>query len=225
MLTPRKKMTRKELHKDPLLQKVATISDYAQEHQKRITYVLVGIVIAAAVAWMYIDKRNDDNAESLNKLAAPERIFQSGDYREAIKRLEKYCAEYDGSIGGGIGTYYLAVSYLQTDQFDFALENFQKYVDDYADNEVFTASSMAGMASCYEALNKYDEACRQYERVISKFPGFFLRPTYMMSLSRCYRLTNQPDQAREWLDKIVKEYPETNHARDAKIALEETGGA
>lgn len=223
MLTPRKKMTRKELHKDPLLQKVATITDYAQENQKRITYVMAGIAIAVVAVYAYFSYRDNTNAESLNKLTAAERIFQSGDYREAIKRLEKYCAEYEGTAGGGIGTYYLAVSYLNTDQFDFALENFQKYVDDYGDNEVFTASAYAGLASCYEALNKYEDACDTYEKVISKFPEFFQRPGYMMSLSRCYRLLNQPDNARTWLDKIVKEYPESSYARDAKIALEEIG--
>ncbi len=219
MLTPRKKMTRKELHKDPLMQKVAAVTDYAQANRDRLMYVVGGIAALVVAVYVYFNYRSTLDTESINRLSTPERIFFSGDYREAIKRLEKYCAEYEGTQGGGIGT----VSYYQTDQFDFALSNYRIYVDDYGDQEVYAAASMAGMAACYEALNQHLEAADQYEKVIAKYPDFFQRPGYMIHLARCFKNLGDNVTAKAWLDRVVKEYPESSYARDARNAIDEMG--
>jgi TolA-binding protein len=223
MLTPRKKISRKELHKDPLLNKIATVSDYAEVHRQTITRVAIGVAALAVVVYAYVTYRQSQNDEALNKLVSAEQVYFSGDYREAIRRLEKYCTEYDGTDGGGIGTYYLANSYFNTDQYDFALTNYEKYLDDYSDNEVFTVSSMLGIAACYEGLNKYQEAVAQYETTLKKYPESHAKAEIMMDLARAYRVMSQPDNARTWYGKIVKEFPESSLSREAKSALEELG--
>lgn len=223
MLTPRKKISRKELHKDPLLNKIATVSDYAEVHRQTIMRVAMAVAVLAVVVYAYVTYRHSQNDESLNKLVPAEQVYFAGDYREAIRRLEKYCTEYDGTSGGGSGTYYLANSYFNTDQYDFALTNYEKYLDDYSDNEVFTMSSMLGIAACYEGLNKYQEAVAQYESVLKKYPDSHAKAEIMMSLARAYRVMNQPDNARTWYGKIVKEFPESSLSREAKSALEELG--
>ncbi len=223
MLTPRKKISRKELHKDPLLSKIAAASDYAQENRQLITRIVTGVIIAAVAVYAYVTYHNSQNEESVNKLVPAEQVYLSGDYREAIRRLEKFCTEYDGTTGGGVGTYYLANSYFNTDQYDFALTNYQKYVDDYADNEVFTLSSMLGIAACHEGLNKYQEAVGQYETVLKKFPNAYNKADIMMSIARAYRVMQQSDNAKSWYEKIVKDFPESSISREAKSALEELG--
>ncbi len=223
MLTPRKKISRKELHKDPLLNKIATVSDYAETHRQLITRAVMAVVVVAVAVYAYVTYRHSQNDESLNKLVSAEQVYFSGDFREAIRRLEKYCTEYDGTTGGGIGTYYLANSYFNTDQYDFALTNYEKYLDDYSDNEVFNISSMLGIAACYEGLNKYQEAVGQYEATLKKYPESHSKAEIMMSLARAYRTMSQPENARTWYGKIVKEFPESSLSREAKSALEELG--
>lgn len=223
MLTPRKKISRKELHKDPLLNKIATVSDFTHENRPMITRIAMAVAVLAVVVYVFVTYRNSQNEESINKLVFAEQVYFSGDYREAIRRLEKYCAEYDGTKGGSVGTYYLANSYFNTDQFDFALTNYQKYIDDYGDNEVFTVSSMLGIAACYEGLNKYQDAADQYEKTLKKYANSYNKPDIMMSLARVYRLMNQMDNAKTWYSKIVKEFPESSVSREAKSALEELG--
>jgi TolA-binding protein len=223
MLTPRKKFSRKELHKDPLLQKIAVASDLAQTHKQKVMAGAVGLLVLAAAIYGYLSYRHDRNDESINKLAAAEQVYFSGDFRESIRRLEKFCAEYDGATGAGIATFYLAHSYYNTDQFDFALEKYKSYVDDYNDNKLFTVSSMIGIAACYEGQNKYQEAAEQYKKVIDKYPDAYQKADCMMSLARCCRTLNQSEEAKGWYSKIVKEYPESIYARDAKTALDELG--
>jgi TolA-binding protein len=223
MLTPRKKISRKELHKDPLLNKIATVSDYAQDNRQIITRVVMAVAVLAIAVYAYVTYHNAQNEESVNKLVSAEQVYLSGDYREAIRRLEKYCTEYEGTKGGSVGTYYLANSYFNTDQFDFALTNYQKYVDDYGDNEVFAVSSMLGIAACNEGLNKYQEAADQYEKTLNKYPNALNKADIMMSLARVYRVMNKADNAKSWYGKIVKEFPESSLSREAKSALEELG--
>lgn len=223
MLTPRKKLTRKELHKDPLLEKVALVTDMAQVHSQKLTYAAIGLIALIAISYAYMTYKKDQDAESINKLVAAEQIFYSGDYKEAIRRLEKYCTEYEGTQGGGLGTFYLASSYYNTDQFDFALNYYNQYIDDYGDNSLLVVSSMAGIAACYEGQNKYEEAAQQYEKVVNQYPDFYLRGEYMMDAARCYKVLGKIDIAKQWFDKVIKELPETVYSRDAKLALDELG--
>lgn len=223
MLTPRKKISRKELHKDPLLNKIATVSDFTQDNRQMITRIAMAVAAVAVIVYAYVTYHNSQNEESINKLVSAEQVYFSGDYRESIRRLEKYCTEYDGTKGGSAGTYYLANSYFNTDQFDFALTNYQKYLDDYGDNEVFTVSSMLGIAACYEGLNKFQEAVDQYEKTLKKFSDSHNKAEIMMSLARAYRVMNQTENAKIWYSKIVKEFPESSLSREAKSSLEELG--
>jgi TolA-binding protein len=223
MLTPRKKFSRKELHKDPLLSKIAAASDYAQVNRQFITRVLTGVAAACIAIYAYVTYRHSQNEESVNKLVSAEQVYFAGDYRETIRRLEKFCTEYDGTTGGGIGTYYLANSYFNTDQYDFALSNYEKYINDYGDNDVFRLSSMLGIAACYEGMNKYAEAVEKYELALKKFPDATNKAEIMMSIARVYRVMNQGDNAKAWYDKVVKEFPESSVSREAKSALEELG--
>ncbi|MBL7995287.1 tetratricopeptide repeat protein [bacterium] len=223
MLTPRKKISRKELQQDPLLNKIATVSDFTQANRQTIMRIAMAVGAVAVIIYAYVTYHKSQNEESINKLVSAEQIYFSGDYREAIRRLEKFCTEYEGTTGGSAGTYYLANSYFNTDQYDFALTNYEKYIDDYGDNEVFTVSSMLGIAACYEGLNKYQEAVDQYEKTLKKYSDNYNKAEIMMSLARAYRVMNQSDNAKTWYGRIVKEFPETSLSREAKSALEELG--
>ncbi len=223
MANPKKKLSRKQLHHDPLMEKVTAVTDFAQEHSKRIGYVVGGLAVLAIIIYSYVTYRDNQNTESINKLVPAEQVFFAGDYKESIRRLESYCAEWEGTDGGGIGTYYLATSYFNTDQFDFAKQYYEAYVDHYSDHEHFTASSIAGIAASWEGLNNYEEAISQYERVISKYPDFYMTPDYMLSLARCYKMIQKQDEAKKVYEQITKKYPETNYARDAKAGLDELG--
>ncbi len=221
MSNPKKKLSRKQLHHDPLMERVTAVSDFAQVHSKRIGYVIGGIALLAIIIYSYMTYRSNQNAESVNKLVTAEQVFFSGDYKEAIRRLERFIPEWEGTTGGGMGTYYLATAYFNTDQFDFAKQYYESYVNDYSDNELFAASSMAGIAACWEGLNNYDEAIGQYERTIGKFPDFYLTPEYMLSLARCYKMAQKYDEAKKVYERVTKDFPESNYARDARAGMEE----
>lgn len=223
MLTPRKKISRKELHQDALLTKMASASDFVQEHKEKLTYVVGGLAAIVIFSWAYFSYRSNQNTESVDKLVQAEQFYFAGNYREAIRRLEKFCTEYDGTTGGSLGTFYLANSYFNTDQFDYALENFEKYVDEYGDNQVLLVSAEAGIAACHEGLNQFQEAADYYEKIISKYDSAPNRAEMMMDLARCYKILNKAPKAKEWYQRIVDDYPASASARDAKAALEELG--
>ncbi len=223
MLTARKKFTRKELHKDPLLAKIATATDYAKLNRDKMSKALTGVVVAIAAVWGYMYYKSSIDEDSLNRLHQAEQAYLSGDNKEAIRRLAKYLAEFEGTKGGELATFYLANAYYQTDQFDFALEQYENYVDDYGSNELLTASAMAGIAACYEAQNKYADAAAQYEAVAGKFPEHYQRTEYMMGAARCYKMLGNVESAKSWYERVVKEYPETTYAREARLAMDEFG--
>ena len=104
----------------------------------------------------------------------------------------------------------------RTDQFDFALRHYQKYVDEYNEADEVSAACLAGVAASHEALDNYPEAIKLYHRVIDEYPQSFQKAEYMLALARCYGAQKQRAQAREWYDEVIRAYPETSYERTAQ---------
>jgi len=216
MLKPKKKLTRKELHKDPLMEKLTAISDYTQSNSKMISYTIAGTLILAVIVYGYINNRNTANAESMNKLFTAEQVYFGGNYVEAIRKLEKFCKLHEGTKGAALGEFYLANSYYNTNQFEFAIKHFEIYLDDYAHIKELTVTSIAGIAASHEGLDNYKEAVKYYQQAVEDYPDFYLRPDYMLALARCHKELGELQQAHNWFEQVIENYPDSKFARTAK---------
>jgi TolA-binding protein len=223
MLTPKKKLTRQQMKEDKLVTMYFKANDYISKHMREIAYAVIGAVAVVALAfYMMYSKRTAENDASV-ELAKAKIEFARRDYTKAVDILKKLLEIYDGTTSAGIGTIYLAQSYLRLQDYANAEAAFQSYLDDYDDDRLLSGSAAAGIAATYDERKEYPKAAELYEKAANDFSDSMYAPGWLMDAARCYALAGNKASARLALKKIIENYPKTSILDDAKSHLAEFG--
>ena len=153
MLKPKKKITKKEIQRDPFLETV----DQAQAHleENRSRYLQIGIAVLAILIGFNVFSNNSQNAnkEASSSLGDALLTLDLNDQTTAKFQLETVINEYENTASASLAEYYLGkMSYDNNDNV-----NAEKYLNSYLDNNPkgFLASS-SGMILADIAVSKKD---------------------------------------------------------------------
>ena len=130
MLRPKKKITKKEIQRDPFLETV----DQAQAHleENRSRYLQIGIVILAILIGINVFSNNSQNAnkEASSSLGDALLTLDLNDQTTAKFQLETVINEYENTTSASLAEYYLGkISYDNNDNV-----NAEKYLNSYLNN-------------------------------------------------------------------------------------------
>lgn len=209
MLTPRKKITKKELKKDPLVTYAFLIQDFFARHKKNIFYWTVGIIAIIGLTVIVYNSRKSGEAAAFTRVGQTELLYTRGQYKEAAAQFLQIINEFSGTNAGGLATFYLANCYYYSNNFEEAKKYYQQYIDDYSSDPDITASSYAGIAACLENNKQYDEAIKQYTIAIQKSPKGYAVPQYYIDIARCYQLSGKIDDARSSYKQVIEKFSDS----------------
>ena len=130
MLRPKKKITKKEIQRDPFLETV----DQAQAHleENRSRYLQIGIVILAILIGINVLSNNSQNAnkEASSSLGDALLTLDLNDQTTAKFQFETVINEYENTTSASLAEYYLGkMSYDNNDNV-----NAEKYLSSYLNN-------------------------------------------------------------------------------------------
>ena len=130
MLRPKKKITKKEIQRDPFLETV----DQAQAHleENRSKYLQVGIAIVALLIGFNIISNNSQirNKEASSSLGDALLTLDLNDQTTAQFQLETVINKYENTASASLAEYYLGkISYDDND-----IVNAEKYLRSYLNN-------------------------------------------------------------------------------------------
>ena len=168
---------------------------------------------------MYYSKKRSGGL-AISEVGIAQLIYQSGDITSAIGAFEEVINKYEGTKGAGIAVYYAGDCYYRMQEFDEAQIYFQKYLDDYEDNDILTSSSISGIAACLEEKGEYLQAVENYRRAVDKFPDGFNAPRNLLDMARCYELAGMKNEAGESYKEVIEKYPSSIYVREATIMLD-----
>lgn len=104
------------------------------------------------------------------KLEAAIRLYQKGDYQQAIKYLD------DASTGSNIveaGKYtLLGDCYVNLENYDKALSSYDKAISEADNNPQIVPFVLVKKANIYRAQGKYDEEYNAYKTIFDKYPEY-----------------------------------------------------
>ena len=136
MLQKKKKLSRKEIKQDKLIDFFHNAEMYFEKYKNKIfTYAAVLVVVAAAV-YFYLNQKSENNEKAGLELSRIMSFYDQGAYLEAIEGkqgsniigLKKIVEEYDGTENGETAKIYLANCYSYLGNYDEAI----KYYEDYS---------------------------------------------------------------------------------------------
>lgn len=176
MLTKQKKLSRKEIKEDKLVEFYYRSQSFFEENKNTIImYLGIAALVVVAVIF-YLNYRSGQNEEAGMHLSKVMEMYDMGDYLGAIEGkkdvkllgLKDIVAEYGSTENGETAKIFLANSYANLGK----PEDAYKYYEDYSgDIDIYVAASLAGQASYFASKNEYEKAADLYlnaSRVIKK---------------------------------------------------------
>ncbi|MDT3696353.1 MAG: tetratricopeptide repeat protein [Ignavibacterium sp.] len=211
MLTKQKKLSRKQIKEDKLVEYYYKSIAFFEENKNRIMMYVGAVAVVIIAVILFLNYRSDQNEEAGYHLSKVMDMYDSGDYLGAIEGrkdtkllgLKDIVAEYGSTENGETAKIYLANCYSNLGKTDDAF----KYYDDYSgDIDIFISASLAGQASYYALKDEYKKAADLYlnaSRVIKKDVR---NADYIYQAAVNYFEAGDQEQAKTLFETIKDEY-------------------
>jgi len=225
MLTPKKKLTKREIKQDKLVTTWFKVNDWLRQHTREVVMIVGGVALVIGLLIFFNWMKTSDEQNAAEKLAQARAEYNKSNYTAAIPILEKLVSEYGGSQSTGMAMIYLANAYMHTKDYANAEKYYNKYLDDGDNDPILAISAAFGVAATYEERGEFAKAATLYDKAANEYDASYRAPQLLMSAARCYKQANQAEPARRALQKLIDKYPKSNLVEDAKLLLAETGQA
>lgn len=130
MLKPGRKILRKEIKKDPLLDYLQKIENGFEENRKTIINVLIIFIAIIITGSLYVNNQSDIELESSSAFGAALVAYSNSDYDNAKFQFESISSNYEGTENEIFSNYYLGKIAYELGKFDEA----KFLLNDFLDN-------------------------------------------------------------------------------------------
>ncbi len=220
MLTPKKKISKRELKEDALVSTYVKATTFYEEHKRVISIGVTVFAVLVIAIIVYGKNRSDNNVNASTALGNVYQLFDGGQYQLAvdgvpernIKGLKAIVDDYGNSQAGEIARFYLGTAYYHLGKYDEAIEQLKKA--DLSD-ETLEISRLSGIACACEAKGLHKEAAEYFEKAATKDPKDVNAAENLDNAARNYAQAGEKETALGLYRKLKKTYPSTPVGRDA----------
>lgn len=216
MLRARKKISKKELKHDPLLEMIFKVETFFRNYSKEVGYGVIGIVALVIVGVMLMNSKSEAEVDAAAAVGIAQFKYVTGDFQDAIVRLEDALRKYPGTDAATQGLFYLGSANYQANNKNDAEKYFRDFLDENSDDALLVASAYAGIAAVREDNEDFTEAANFYREAADKAESQFQVEMYTISAVRNFHKSGRSEIAL----KLI-----TNMLDDDKVSLETKNSA
>jgi len=163
MLTPKKKLTKKELKHDPLLDSLEKGKEFYEENSKQIMTAVIVVLAVLVLGWGWMNSVESTRNEAMLASTKTTLAALGGVDDNVMAELESVVDEYSGNDAISQVTYQLAVAKLAADDFTGARDLF-KTLANSSDKQLKIAGKLK-LAYISEKEQNYEDAAARYLEV------------------------------------------------------------
>jgi len=221
----RKRISRKGLKHDALVETAAKSTKFVEEHLNKVIIGAV-VVVVAVLAFNFIQRgRRAAEAEAGAQLAAATSTLNQGLSLQAMQQFEELIASHPGSQSAGAATCYLGVIRFHEGDHDEALARFDEYLRRYRGQSVtLRKTALEGKAAIYEQRREFAEAAQAYVQ-LADFAADQDEPTAAAkSLSdamRCHLSAGDWNAVAAIAARLLEDHGDTRWGQIARVRLAE----
>jgi len=224
MLKARKRITKRQIKEDKFVTIYFKSVDFIKQNSSKFTTGLIALIVIIALVILFVRSKRTAELNASEELAKANAKIAQGELQQAIDILLNMSDNYSGTNSASKGIYLLALTYFQKGEYENALSNFQKYLDNIGSDPILNSAAYSGIGACLEQQGKFLEAAQSYEKGATKFSDHFNAPQQLMDAGRCYTRTNRVVEARQCYEVILEKYPEAGFKNDAELYLAKLKG-
>jgi len=216
------KLTKRQVKEDKFTTFMLTTKTQITENWQFYVIGLVAVIVLVAAAVWYVNHESTAEVDAAKKLSDAVGQYQSGNNQVAILALNQVIDNYGGTTSARTATYILAGLYLSSRSYDDAVRMFQKYLDDYKDNQLERAAAFAGIAAAHEGQASFAQAAEYFVKAVGEYPDGPLEADYRCGAVRNFIQAGDLASAKVQVDTLKEKHGGTESARRAERLFAET---
>ena len=159
MLKPKRKISKKEIKRDPFLESIFSIKTHFTDKKQRYTRIILAVLAVFIIGSFYL-KSQDTNMDSAENILSKAMVFLAlNDEDNAMIHLQEVIDEYGSTVAGRNASFYLGRIYLDKGEYDLALPYFEQYAAK-GRNPILTGSVYQAMVNIYRSKQDLPNAIK-----------------------------------------------------------------
>ena len=198
----RRRLSKHELKEDAFTTAIFTAREWIQDNM-RLVAIFAGVVVAVIVlAWAgtnYFSGREDTAARLFGEGGVE---LRSNNLAGAIISFQQVIDEYPASDVAGLACFQLADAHFRQRNFDDARLAYQRYIDEFGDDDMLAGSAWAGLAAIDEQAGDYAAAVEKNIRAADVDPKTFHATEYLRHAMRSAIAAQDTQGALQAFEKL-----------------------
>ena len=159
MLKPKRKISKKEIKRDPFVEGVFSIKMHLTEKKQYYTRIILSVLAVFILGSFYM-KNQDSNRETSKNILSKAMVFIAlNDEDNAMIYLQEVIDEFENTVAGRNASFYIGRIYLDQGEYDLALPHFERYAAK-GRNSILTGSVYEAMADIYQSKQDLPNAIK-----------------------------------------------------------------
>ena len=219
MLRPNKKITRKEIQRDPLLESV----DRAQAHleDNRSLYLKIGIGLIAVL--LFFNFRSDQNAKHSTEASATLGkalvTLDQGDKSSAKFQLETVFNEFEGTSSALTACYYLGKMEYELDNISGAERYLSTFIKKNSKDPLAPSAAIM-LSDIFMGSDNVDDALKMVNKALKNSNKYDTRSLEIAKV-KILLAQNKKGEAKEIIERLLNE---NDLSTDHKQSVQEMQG-
>ena len=220
MLKPKRKITRKEIKKDPLLETIDSIEAKFEKNKKTYGNVAIIVLFVLIGGYIFTNKQNQNKIDSSSSLGLAMVAYSNMDYENAKFQFESIKSDFGNTTSANSSTYFLGkIAYENSDFINSSLHlnDFLKYSND----DILVCGALKLLTEISLKNNNFEEALRNLDKAKNyKFSNSLMLDLELMKASTFLKMDDLKN-GKAILEEIANQKDIPSHI---KQRLEELYG-
>ena len=212
MLKPKRKITRKEIKKDPFLESIDKLENNFEQNKKTYLNIAIGLIASILVINILLNKQSQKNIDSNSDLGMALVAFDNEDYDNAKFQFETIVSEYSGTNSSNVANYYLGKISFENDDLDKSKTYLNAYLKDPEPN-ILIPGAIKMLSNIALKSSEYDKAIKLLDRGIRLDLNSDIINDFKLLKVSILKDQGKPEIAQNILDEILKEEKLPNHLK------------
>jgi len=216
MLRKHKKLTKKELKKDPLLIMTAQVLDFLRAEWLKIVSTILAVVLVITAATFVVKgrKRSQINAYDAALTAVQNNAPEAPDLLKAVTE------KYGSSTYAADALLRLGNMYFRQKEYDTSEKYFKQYIDKYAGDPFSDFNAYRGLGVVLEEKGDYSKAAATYEDFNSKHKNSPFTSMMHIAAAKAYWLAGDKESAKRYFSIVAEQPKDSDEKQEAVYYLE-----
>ncbi|NQV29666.1 MAG: tetratricopeptide repeat protein [Candidatus Marinimicrobia bacterium] len=213
MLTPKKKLTKKELKHDPLLDTLEKGKEFYEDHQKQLLSGILAVVAILLLGWGWMNNRTTVKNEAMLANTKSTLAAALGMNDNVIAELERVVNEYGSNVEISQAKYQLGVAKLEAGDLAGARELFNSLAKG-SDKQLKLAGRLK-LAYINEKESNYADAAALYQEISVHEKGV-ISDYAKLQAGHAFLAAGNVDQAQKITAELLVKKPTGKLLEDVK---------